>query len=350
LKNILVTGGAGFIGSHTCYHLLEKGYEIFSIDSYINSSRESLKRINKLFARNKNFQNKLNVYEGDLRDEDFLNKIFKEAINDKKRIDAVIHFAGLKSVKESIYNPLLYWDANVNSSINLLKVMAKYECKKIVFSSSATIYGQSKKLKIDENCILKPINPYGTTKMVIEKLLSNLNTKSEADWKIANLRYFNPIGAHSSGLIGELPLGVPNNIFPFITNVALGNFDELRIFGNDYDTKDGTGIRDYIHIMDLAEGHTRTLEYLNNNESQTLNMNIGTGSAVSVLDLVNTFQEVNKIKIPYKFVQRREGDVERLVADNTLMKSTLNWTPKKNLVDMCRDGWKWHSNNTKGYF
>ena len=349
MKNILVTGGAGFIGSHTCYHLLEKGYEIFSIDSYINSSRESLKRINKLFKRNKNFKNKLNVYEGDLRDEDFLNKIFKEAINHKKRIDAVIHFAGLKSVKESFYNPLQYWDANVNSSINLLKVMAKYECKKIVFSSSATIYGQSKKLKIDESCILKPINPYGTTKMVIEKLLSNLNTKSEADWKIANLRYFNPIGAHSSGLIGELPLGVPNNIFPLITNVAIGNFDELRIFGNDYDTKDGTCIRDYIHIMDLAEGHTRTLEYLNNNESQTLNMNIGTGSAVSVLDLVNTFQEVNKIKIPYKFVQRREGDVERLVADNTLMKSTLNWTPKKNLVDMCRDGWKWQSNNPKGY-
>tara|TARA_B100001248_G_C27343992_1_gene437751 strand:+ start:175 stop:1224 length:1050 start_codon:yes stop_codon:yes gene_type:complete len=349
MKNILVTGGAGFIGSHTCFNLLEKGYEIFSIDSYINSSRESLIRINEFFSINKTSRNKINIYEGDLRDEVFLNKIFQDAISDKKRIDAVIHFAGLKSVKESFYNPLLYWDSNVNSSINLLKVMNKYECKTIVFSSSATIYGHSEKLKIDEDCNLKPINPYGTTKMVIEKLLTNLNIQSDSDWKIANLRYFNPIGAHSSGLIGENPIGVPNNIFPYITNVALGNFNELKIFGNDWDTNDGTGIRDYVHIMDLAEGHSRTLEYLNKNESQTLNMNIGTGFGASVLELVNTFQEVNKIKIPYKFVNRREGDIERLVADNTLMKSKLKWIPEKNLFDMCKDGWNWQSKNPKGF-
>ena len=349
MENILVTGGAGFIGSHTCLTLLEKGYEIFCIDSYINSSRESLRRVKNLFSRNKYSKNKLNVYEGDLRDEFFLNKIFKEAIKNKKKIDGVIHFAGLKSVKESVYNPLLYWDLNVNSSINLLKVMNKYHCKTIVFSSSASIYGNSKKLKIDESSLLNPINPYGVTKMVIEKMLSNLNIQPQADWRIANLRYFNPIGSHPSGLIGENPLGVPNNIFPLITNVALGNLNELQIFGNDWDTKDGTGVRDYIHVMDLAEGHARTLEYLDNNKSQTLNMNIGTGTGTSVLDLVNTFQEVNKIKIPYKFSNRREGDVDRLVSDNTLMKSKLEWAPIKDLRDMCKDGWKWQCNNPKGY-
>ena len=349
MENILVTGGAGFVGSHTCLTLLEKGYEIFCIDSYINSSRESLRRVNKLFSRSKFSKNRLNIFEGDLRDEFFLNKVFKEAINNKKRIDGVIHFAGLKSVKDSVFNPILYWESNVYSSISLLKAMVKHECKTIVFSSSATIYGQSQKSKIDESSILDPIHPYGTTKLVIEKLLSNLNIQTESDWRIANLRYFNPIGSHPSGFIGENPLGVPNNIFPSITNVALGNLNQLKIFGNDWNTKDGTAIRDYIHVMDLAEGHARTIEYLNNTKSQTLNMNIGTGCGTSVLELVNTFEEVNKIKVPYKFFKRRDGDVERLVADNTLLKSTLNWTPSMNLCDMCKDGWKWQYNNPNGY-
>tara|TARA_B100000963_G_scaffold337749_1_gene334016 strand:+ start:323 stop:1372 length:1050 start_codon:yes stop_codon:yes gene_type:complete len=349
LKNIVVTGGAGFIGSHTCLALLQKGYEIYSIDSYINSSPESLKRVEQLFSKNKNFKNRLNTFKGDLRDEYFLKEVFENALKDGRNIDGVIHFAGLKSVRNSVLDPISYWDANVNSTISLLKIMNKYDCKTIVFSSSATIYGKLVKRNLDEKCPLDPINPYGFTKMVIEKFLGNVYKTPESDWRIANLRYFNPIGSHNSGLIGENPLGIPNNIFPYITNVALGNFKELKIFGDDWPTKDGTGIRDYIHVMDLAEGHVRTLEFLLDNKSQLLNMNIGTGNGISVLDLVKTFEAVNNIKIPYKFVSRREGDVARLVADNTILKSNLKWEPRKTLKDMCIDGWRWQSSNPNGY-
>ena len=348
--SILVTGGAGFIGSHTCLNLLEKGYEVYVIDSFINSSPESLKRVMQIYKRNQNkLDNKLNLYKGDLRNKSLLEEVFTIAKNNGNNIEGVIHFAGLKSVKESIKEPLLYWDSNVNSSLNLLEAMKNNHCHTIVFSSSATIYGNVNANKIKESCRINPINPYGNTKAVIESLLSDVYASNESLWRVANLRYFNPIGAHSSGLIGENPNGIPNNIFPFITNVALGNLSELKVFGNDWPTPDGTGVRDYIHVMDLADGHIKTLEYLLKNKPQIQCLNLGTGKGTSVLDLINSFQEVNEVKIPFEFSNRRNGDVAKLVADNSLVKSLINWTPKKSLIDMCRDGFKWQTLNPNGY-
>ena len=350
MKRILVTGGSGFIGSHTCLVLLQKGYEIIVLDSCVNSSPKSLEKVLEIVKNlGYNSDEKLTFIKGDLRDIQTLENIFNDSKLANKHIDGVIHFAGLKAVGESVKLPLIYWDSNVIGTINLLKVMESNNCRKIVFSSSATIYGKTINIALDENTPVKAVNPYGNTKVVIERLLNDLFDASNRKWRIANLRYFNPIGAHSSGLIGEAPLGIPNNIFPFITQVATGQRRELNIFGNDWPTPDGTGIRDYIHVMDLAEGHISALEYLCKEEPQVLNLNLGTGKGTSVLELVDVFQKVNKIKINYVFVARREGDSPVVIADNTLAISRLDWRPKRSLEDMCRDGWNWQYMNPKGY-
>ena len=349
---VLVTGGAGFIGSHTCLALLEKGYEITVIDTYINSNKESLERVLDLFKKNNKVENldiDMDIEIADIRDEKILDKLFFRYRNFGKPIQAVIHFAGLKSVKESVLNPLLYWDVNVNGSINLLRVMDRYDCRTIVFSSSATIYGLSNDLSLKENTEIKPINPYGRTKVVIEQILNDIYNANNDKWKIANLRYFNPIGAHPSGMIGEAPIGIPSNIFPYITQVAAGILDELTIFGNNWPTLDGTCIRDYIHVMDLAEGHISALEYLNKGENKIVNLNLGTGLGTSVLELIHTFEKVNNLTISKNFSHRRIGDSCRVIADNSLALSCLKWSPKRDLEKMCLDGWKWQSLNPEGY-
>ena len=350
MPKILVTGGAGYIGSHTCLKLIEKGYEVVAIDSFINSNPKSLEIVKKIYLKNSGGgrKPKIKVYKGDLRNIEDLRKLFFEEIDQGGSINGVIHFAGLKAINESIKSPLMYWENNLVSSINLLKVMKENGCKNIVFSSSATVYGLSNNSNINENSKLRPINPYGKTKETIEKILNDLFKSSSKDWSIANLRYFNPIGAHQSGLIGENPK-VANNIFPKILKVACGKLSHLEIYGNDWPTPDGTCIRDYIHVMDLADGHLKTLEFLFKNNSQILNLNLGTGIGISVLELVNTFERINKVNIPVEFVERRLGDACRVVADNTLSKSVLNWSPSKNIEQMCKDGWLWKVLNPNGY-
>jgi len=346
MKRLLITGGTGFIGSHTCITLLQNGYELVVIDSFANSNQKVLEKI-KIINEINNLECKnLSFIKCDLRDLNLLNSIFEDSYKNKKIIDGVLHFSGLKSIPESFKYPLNYWDNNVNGTINLLKVMDKYSCHMIVFSSSATVYGGCKKKLIDEDQFCDPISPYGMTKYVIEKMLHNLYLSNSSDWKIANLRYFNPIGAHPSGLIGENPLSNSSNIFPKINNVALGKEKEINIFGNDWPTKDGTCLRDYIHVMDLAEGHLMALKYLERNSSVITNLNLGTGQGTTVIELINIFQEVNKVKIPYHFTSRRKGDHGLLVADNSMSKLLLNWEPKKNITDMCKDGWRWYKNNS----
>lgn len=348
--SILVTGGAGFIGSHTCLSLLEKGYKVYVIDSFINSSSESLEGVKKILQiqGSTNLSN-LNVFEGDIRNKVFLQKLFDSAFKKGERIESVIHFAGLKSVEESVKNPILYWEGNVNSSIKLLEVMSQNECFSIVFSSSAAIYGKAGKVKVKEDCIINPLNPYGSTKYAVENLLFDLHSSFSSKWRIANLRYFNPIGAHYTGLIGEDIQGVPPNIFPYLVKVAGGILEEVNIFGGDWPTIDGTGVRDYIHVMDLANGHIKTLEFLTKNDPQAINLNLGTGKGTSVIELINTFKEVNGVDVPYKFCARRKGDSAFVVADNSLAKHLLNWNPVKTLNDMCRDGWNWHQKNSNNY-
>ena len=349
MQTILITGGSGFIGSHTCLSLLTRGYKLVVIDSFINSSPKPLKIVQDII-KSKGFNpDNLKIYKGDIKDRVLLRNIFLDAINRRSEICGVIHFAALKSVNDSIKKPLEYWETNVYGTICLLEIMKEHNCKTIVFSSSATVYGLSQNIPLDENTLINPINPYGNTKMVIEKLLNDIYSSSKTEWRVANLRYFNPIGAHDSGLIGEDPLGIPNNIFPIITRVALGLIKELKIFGNNWPTNDGTCIRDYIHVMDLAEGHLNALEYLLNNNPKIINLNLGTGEGTSVLELINTFERVNNIKIPYIFTQRRVGDSPYVVADNKLAIKELKWTPKKGLKDMCRDGWRWQSRNPSGY-
>ena len=350
MKTILVTGGTGFIGSHTSLALLEKGYQLLLIDSLENSS---IKVLDKIIALSKIQENKIskciNFIKGDIRDEDFLNHIFEAAKQNNNKIEAVIHFAGLKSVNESTKNPIKYWDCNVSGTINLIKVMKKFECFKFVFSSSATIYGvKNNNTLIKESDKISPINPYGQTKEVVERILKDLSKVKNTRWKIVVLRYFNPIGAHTSGLIGENPLNEPNNILPIINRVAAGKIKELKIFGNDWETIDGTGIRDYIHVMDLAEGHISALEYILNNNTSFLELNLGTGIGTSVLELVNCFCKANKVKVPYKYTFRRDGDVPYSVADNRLAKLKLNWEPKRDLYEMCSDSWKWYIQNPEG--
>ncbi len=350
MKTILVTGGAGFLGSHTCLILLKSGFEIFVVDSFINSSSKSLKCIIKILkTQGKDLEKKLHLFKADILNEKKIEAIFKLASERNKSIDAVIHFAGLKSVSESIFDPLSYWENNLNGTIRLLKIMEKYNCKCMVFSSSAIVYKAQTGKLLKEDDICDPINPYGQTKLAIEKLLNDIYKSNPSEWRIACLRYFNPVGAHESGLIGEDPLCKPNNIYPQITKVAIGELNEIKIYGSDWPTSDGTGIRDYIHVMDLAEGHLMTLNFLLKRKAQIFTINLGTGKGTSVLELIKTFQKVNGVKIPYRFVDRRPGDNPYVVADNSLAKSFLDWEPKRNITDICIDGWKWQCRNPGGY-
>lgn len=321
---VLVTGGAGFIGSHTVVELLNSGYGVIIVDNFCNSNKKVLDNIKKI--TNKDFK----FYEIDLRDKDKLREVFKN-----NTIDSVIHFAGLKAVGESVKLPLNYYNNNLISTIILLEVMKEFNCKKIVFSSSATVYGNPKTLPIKEDFPLSTTNPYGTTKLMIESILKDLYT-SDNEMGITILRYFNPIGAHESGLIGEDPKGIPNNLMPFIVKVANKELEILSIFGNDYDTKDGTGVRDYIHVVDLAKGHIKAIEHL----TKGINYyNLGTGTGYSVLELVTTFEKVNNVKVNYKIVGRREGDIASCYADASKAYNELGWKAELGIERMCKDSY-----------
>ena len=347
-KLILVTGGTGFIGSHTSVALLQRGYKLIIIDSLINSSSKVINNILFLSRKeNENYEKNLKFIKADLRDENALNNIFKRFNNANQKIEAVIHFAGLKSVIESVKDPIKYWDFNVKGSINLLNIMRHYECYKLVFSSSATIYGyKSNNQLIKENDKISPINPYGETKEAIEKIIKNLSEVQDSKWNVVVLRYFNPIGAHPSGLIGDNPLELANNIIPIINKVASCKINELEIYGNDWRTIDGTGVRDYIHVMDLAEGHIAALELILKSKNNSIQINLGTGQGTSVLELVNCFAKSNNVNLPYKFSSRREGDTPYSVADNSLAKLKLNWEPKRDLREMCIDSWNSYLKNS----
>ena len=339
MKSILVTGGTGFIGSHTCLVLLKKNYQIFIVDSFVNSGQNIINNILKIYHYEEKFKKKINFFKGDIRDKEFLRDVFSIANKRGLFIEMVIHFAGLKSVGESIYDPISYWENNVSGTINLISVMQENSCFSIVFSSSATLYSPLKNISLDENSTINPINPYGRTKFTIENFLKDVFLSQPKKWRIANLRYFNPIGAHSSGLLGESYKGIPTNIFPLIINTGMGSQKEIKIFGNNWPTRDGTPIRDYIHVMDLAEGHIKTVEYLFENKPSLVNFNLGTGKGTSVLELIKVFEKINNVKIPYSFTSRRKGDPCFLVANNKLAKKVLNWFPSRSIQDMCKDGW-----------
>ena len=337
--NILITGGAGYIGSHTLIELNKAGYDFVVYDNLSNSSSESLSRVEKLINK------KIEFIQGDIRNKETLKTVFK-----KYSIDSVIHFAGLKAVGESVEKPLEYYDNNVVGTLRLLEVMKEFDCKKIVFSSSATVYGNSSTTPIVENFpIGSTTNPYGTSKYMIERILEDLYI-SDNSFKIAILRYFNPVGAHESGMIGEDPNGIPNNLMPFISQVAVGKREYLNVFGNDYDTHDGTGVRDYIHVVDLAYGHVKAIYYLNNsNAIKPLKVNLGTGIGYSVLDVVKAYEKASNTKIPYKIVDRRAGDIAKCFANPKFAKDVLDWEAKKNLDDMCQDSYNWQKKNPNGY-
>ncbi len=326
MSKILVTGGAGYIGSHTVVELLNANEEIVIVDNFSNSSPEVLDKI-KLIT-NKNFK----FYKVDLLDEENLEKIFVE--ND---IESVIHFAGLKAVGESVQKPIEYYHNNITGTLVLLKLMKKYGCKRIVFSSSATVYGNPKSLPITEDFPLSTTNPYGSTKLMIEEILQDVN-KADPEFSIAILRYFNPIGAHSSGLIGEVPNGIPNNVMPYIMGVAKGKYPELTVFGDDYNTPDGTGVRDYIHVVDLSIGHLKALDKIRKEKGVKI-YNLGTGNGYSVLELVKTFEKVNGVKVKYKIGERRPGDIPACYADASKAEKELGWKAEKGIEDMCKDGW-----------
>lgn len=335
--SILVTGGAGYIGSHTSIELLQAGYEIVIVDNFCNSKPESLNRIEELTRKKPKF------YEVDILDREGLNKVF-----DENNIEAVIHFAGLKAVGESVEKPIEYYENNISGTLVLCDVMRKHNVKKIVFSSSATVYGMNNKVPFSEDMpTASATNPYGSTKLFIEQILSDIYV-SDNEWSVALLRYFNPIGAHESGRIGEDPNGIPNNLMPYITQVAVGKRKELSVFGNDYDTHDGTGVRDYIHVVDLAKGHLKAVgKVLSSNGVEAYNL--GTGIGYSVLDVVNSFEKASGQKVPYKIVERRAGDIATCYADATKALRELGWKAEKNLDDMCRDSWRWQKNNPNGY-
>lgn len=333
---ILVTGGAGYIGSHTTVQLLEAGYEAVIIDNLCNSSKEAVKRIGELAGKEPVF------YEADLRDEDVLEQIFTE-----HKIDAAIHFAGLKAVGESVEKPMLYYENNLNSTFTLCKVMARHGVKKLVFSSSATVYGMPKSVPINEDFPLSCTNPYGRTKLMIEEILRDLHV-ADNEWDIALLRYFNPVGAHKSGRIGEDPKGIPNNLVPYISQVAVGKLDHLRVFGNDYDTPDGTGVRDYIHVEDLANGHLKALEKLQSNPG-VVTYNLGTGNGYSVLDMRAAFEKACGKPVPFKFYDRRSGDIAECYADPAKAKEELGFVAIRGIDEMCEDTWRWQSQNPDGY-
>ncbi len=340
---ILITGGAGYIGSHTLVELSSAGYEFIVYDNLSNSTKEALERVEKIIGKSVEF------VEGDIRDKKLLQEVFS-----KYNIDSVIHFAGLKAVGESVEKPLEYYDNNVNGTVTFLEVMKEHNCKKIVFSSSATVYGDPQEVPITEDSQtgVGITNPYGRSKYFIEEMLKDLYI-SDNEWKIAILRYFNPIGAHESGLIGEAPEGIPNNLMPYISQVAIGKLKELQVFGDDYNTVDGTGVRDYIHVVDLANAHVKALEYLNNSTVNTENLplicNLGTGKGYSVLEIVNAFKKVNEIEVSYKIVDRRSGDIAVCYANPKKANELLNWEAKRDIEQMCKDSWNWQSKNPRGY-
>jgi UDP-glucose 4-epimerase len=347
-SRVLVTGGAGFIGSHTCLVLLEAGYDLLILDNFSNSTPEALARV--AAVANVSLKSpRLQIQHGDIRDPHTLNQVFSDAAASDQTFDAVIHFAGLKAVGESVQKPLLYWDVNVAGSQTLLAAMDAHACRTLVFSSSATVYGFPDNVPIPESAPIQPINPYGFSKAAVEQMLADLNTSAPNTWRIACLRYFNPVGAHPSGQIGEDPLGVPNNLFPFVTQVAVGRRDQLLVFGSDWPTHDGTGVRDYIHVMDLAEGHKAALTNLLNQGPQHLTCNLGSGDGASVLDVVNTFSAASGQDIPYALVDRRPGDAAVTVADPSRAADILKWRTKRTLTDICRDGWAWQQANPLGY-
>lgn len=338
-NKILVTGGAGYIGSHTCIALHEAGYEVVIYDNLSNSSQEAINRVSSLIGK------PIEFIEGDIRDAVSLRQVFAA-----QPFFGVIHFAGLKAVGESVAKPLMYYDNNVSGTITLLKIMAEYEVKNFVFSSSATVYGDPEILPINEDSQRSCTNPYGQSKLTVEHILEDLAV-SDNDWNLITLRYFNPVGAHPSGQIGEDPNDIPNNLMPYISQVAVGKLDQLSIFGNDYPTVDGTGVRDFIHVTDLAAGHVAALNYL---ESQTpavgfLPINLGTGKGTSVLELVTAFSEVSGKDIPFQFADRRAGDIASCYASADKAQELLGWQASLSITDMCQDSWRWQSMNPNGY-
>lgn len=333
---ILVTGGAGYIGSHTLVELLSVDNDVLVLDNLSNSSFDSLSRVEKITGHSVSF------VEGDIRDHALLRQVFSN-----NSIESVIHFAGLKAVGESVEKPLMYYDNNVSGSVVLFEVMAEFNCKNLVFSSSATVYGDPHVTPIRENFPLSSTNPYGRSKLMIEDILRDLYI-SDMGWNIALLRYFNPVGAHESGLIGEDPSGIPNNLMPYISQVAVGKMAFLSVYGGDYDTHDGTGVRDYIHVVDLAKGHLKALEKLQKNPGLVA-VNLGTGLGYSVLDMIKAFELASDKKVPYKIVGRRTGDVAKCFADPSFALKELNWKAEYDIERMCVDSWRWQSNNPEGY-
>lgn len=336
--SILVTGGAGYIGSHTLVELLNAGYDVVVMDNLCNSSMKSLERVEKLTGK------RIKFYEADIRDRDALEKIFEE----EKDIDSCINFASLKAVGESVEKPWEYYNNNIAGTLVLLDVMRKHNAKNFVFSSSATVYGDPAVVPITEECPKgQCTNPYGWTKSMLEQILMDMQ-KADPEWNIVILRYFNPIGAHESGQIGENPNGIPNNLMPYITQVAVGKRKELGVFGNDYDTPDGTGVRDYIHVVDLAAGHVKAIEKIRQNPGLFI-CNLGTGKGYSVLDIVKNFEEASGVKIPYSIKPRRAGDIASCYADPTKAKEELGWVATRGIREMCADSWRWQSQNPNGY-
>lgn len=334
---ILVTGGAGYIGSHTCVELLENGYEVVVLDNLCNSSKESLHRVEQITGK------KVTFYEGDILDKAFLESVFA-----KEKLDCCIHFAGLKAVGESVEKPWEYYQNNITGTLTLVDVMKEYQVKNLIFSSSATVYGVPKEIPITENCPKGTCtNPYGWTKSMLEQILSDIQ-KADEEWNIVLLRYFNPIGAHPSGLIGENPNGIPNNLMPYITQVAIGKLECLGVFGDDYDTPDGTGVRDYIHVVDLARGHVKALKKIKENGGLSI-YNLGTGTGYSVLDIVKNFEKANDLKIPYRIKPRRAGDIATCYSDAKKAEKELDWKAEYGILEMCRDSWNWQKKNPHGY-
>lgn len=336
MSYILLTGGAGYIGSHTALELLNSGYKVISFDNFSNSSDEALNRVEQLTNHT------IISIKGDIRDEQALKQLFSQY-----NIQAVVHFAGLKAVGESTQLPLHYYDNNVAGTVTLCRVMREFNVKKLVFSSSATVYGDAKQVPIPEHAPRSATNPYGQSKLMVEHILEDL-VAAEPDWGITLLRYFNPVGAHISGRIGENPNGMPNNLMPFISQVAVGKRDQLSVFGSDYSTHDGTGVRDYIHVVDLALGHVKALQYLEHNTGIEA-INLGTGVGYSVLDMVNAFSQVNNVAVPYQVVARRPGDIATCYAQPDKAANLLGWAANKTLEDMVRDSWHWQSSNPNGY-
>lgn len=333
---ILITGGAGYIGSHTCIEMLNSGYDVVVIDNLDNSSEESLARVEKIAGKPVKF------YKKDVRDAEALREIFRD-----NEIEAVIHFAGLKAVGESVRKPLMYYQNNLESTLTLLEVMNEFGVKRIVFSSSATVYGVTKTMPLKEGMPTGAINPYGRTKLFIEEIMRDLYT-SDNEWTIALLRYFNPIGAHKSGLIGEDPKGIPNNLMPYIAQVAVGKLEKLHVFGNDYNTSDGTGVRDYIHVVDLAIGHVKAVAWaLKNNGCEEINL--GTGKGTSVLELRDAFVKASGAEVPYVIDPRRPGDPDEVYADASKAEQLLGWKAERGIAEMCEDSWRWQSGNPNGY-